>query len=89
VSSVQGVANLRVEHLWRKEVFRESGEHVGRIEAVGIGRDGSPRRVGVRWKAGGRALAFFHVARVRLDGSRVLLADDPPLTILSSDRLED
>lgn len=82
------VGSLRVEDLWGREVFRESGEHLGRIEAVGVGRDGVLRRIGVRREGSGRALTFFAVARARLDGTRVLLADNPPLTILSGGQLE-
>jgi len=68
--------------LWGREAFSESGRCVGVIEAVGSGRDGIPRRVGVRAEGGGRALTFFSLTGARLDGDRVILAAEPSLTVL-------
>jgi hypothetical protein len=71
-----------VEDLWEREAFSESGERLGRIEAVGMGRGRVPRRVGVRSEAGGPALRFFSLTGARLDGARVVLVTLRPLEVL-------
>ena len=76
---------LTIDEIWEREAYAGTGEHMGRIEAVGMGRDRVPRRVGVR-SSGGRPLRFFALAGARLDDGRVILAlMDPSLWVLSGD----
>ncbi|HLH70790.1 MAG TPA: hypothetical protein VKY90_17685 [Candidatus Dormibacteraeota bacterium] len=68
-----------VADLWGQELFSEAGEHLGRIEAVGMTRDRIPHRVGVRSAAGGSRLRFFPLTQVqRVDGRLVLGGAPPP-----------
>lgn len=67
---------LKFEDLWEKEAYDATGQLLGLIEAVGIGRDRVPRRVGVRAADGETPLRFFSLAGARLDGSHVVLGAD-------------
>jgi hypothetical protein len=67
------VDTLRVEDLFEKVAFAESGRRLGRIEAVGMGRDRVPRRVGVRLGEGPE-LRFFALAGARLDNGHVVIS---------------
>jgi hypothetical protein len=58
---------LAIDHLWEREAYDETGRYLGRIEAVGMGRDRVPRRVGVR-SGRARVLHFFMLTGARLDG---------------------
>jgi hypothetical protein len=73
----------RVEDLWEKQAYGESGQRLGRIEAVGMGRDRVPRRVGVRSDDGGPALTFYALAGATIAGDRVVIATDRSLRVLS------
>jgi hypothetical protein len=72
------VDTLIVADLWGQELFSEAGEHVGRIEAVGMTRGRIPRRVGVRSVAGESRLHFFPLTQVRHIDGRLVLDGAPP-----------
>jgi hypothetical protein len=69
------VDTIRVEDLFEKEAFAETGRRLGRIEAVGMGRDRVARRVGVRLGEGPQ-LRFFALAGARLDDGHVVVATE-------------
>jgi hypothetical protein len=71
-----------VADLWKREAYTESGWRLGRIEAVGMGRDRVPRRVGVQADGGGPRLTFFSLTGARLDGERVILAAARSVVVL-------
>jgi hypothetical protein len=77
---------LRTEDLWERGAYDATGRYLGSIEAVGMGRDRIPHRVGVRAR-GGNAIKFFPLEGARVDGTRVLLtapeASDLSLRVLS------
>jgi hypothetical protein len=73
---------LAIDDLWEREAYDETGRHLGRIEAVGMGRDRVPRRVGVR-SGRARVLHFFMLTGARLDGERLVIAPvEPSLLVL-------
>lgn len=74
---------LSVDDLWEKDAYNESGERLGRIEAVALGRDRVPVRVGVRSDGGASTLKYFSVAGARLFGGRVVIATAPPLDVVA------
>jgi hypothetical protein len=57
-----------------KEAFDSAGRYLGVVEAVGMGRDRVPRRVGVRSGLGGPPPTFFSLAGATFEGNRVVLA---------------
>jgi hypothetical protein len=59
-----------------KEAFDGEGHYLGPVEAVGMGRDRVPRRVGVRSGMPGSPLRFFTLSGARFDGRRINLALD-------------
>jgi hypothetical protein len=79
------MGTLRVAELWEKEAWSGAGHRLGRIEAVAMGRDRVPSRVGVRLDGRGRGLAFYGLTGARLDGDRVILvlSVEPSLEVLS------
>jgi hypothetical protein len=71
------------EDLWEREAYDGTGHRLGLIEAVGMGRDRVPRRVGVRSGTDGPRLRFFALDGAMLDGGRVILSvPDPPVLVL-------
>jgi hypothetical protein len=64
---------LAFEDLWEKEAYDGMGHRLGLIEAVGMGRDRVPRRVGVRNGAEGSPLRFFALNGAALKGGCVVL----------------
>jgi hypothetical protein len=58
--------------LWRKRAYDSRGQYLGSIEAVAMGRDQVPRRVGIRL-SGGRSLTFFSLEGAHLEAGRVRL----------------
>jgi hypothetical protein len=72
VSSVRAVETLSAEDLWDREVYSETGQRLGRVEAVGMGRDRVPRRIGVGSNGGSQALRFFRLTEIRLSAGRVI-----------------
>jgi hypothetical protein len=73
---------LGIAELWEKDACTGSGRHLGRIEAVGMGRDRVPRQVGARFEDGGRQLTFYALTGARVEGGRVVLAVEPSLEVL-------
>ena len=73
---------FRIDDLWEREAYTDSGQHLGRIEAVGMGRDRVPRRVGLHCEGDGSMLRFFRLAGARVAGGRVILAAKPSLDVL-------
>jgi hypothetical protein len=75
---------LSVGGLCDQEAFDGAGNFLGVVEAVGMGRDRVPRRVGVRSRLDGSPLTFYTLVGARVDGCRVVLAvpngSGPPLT---------
>jgi hypothetical protein len=71
-----------VEDLWEKDAYAQSGERLGRIEAVGMGRYRVPRRVGVRARDDRRRLRFYELTGASISGDRVVLASERPLRVL-------
>jgi hypothetical protein len=67
------VEEQSVEYHEEVEAFDGEGRYLGVIEAIGMGRDRVPRRVGVRSGPNGSPLRFFPFTGARLDGSRVIL----------------
>ncbi|MBO0683101.1 MAG: hypothetical protein J2P45_08105 [Candidatus Dormibacteraeota bacterium] len=59
--------------LWGKEVYSQGGERLGKVEAIGMGRDRVPRRVGVRPDEHAPQLTFFALAGAKLADGRVIL----------------
>ncbi len=76
------MVTLGVGDLWGREAYRPSGEYLGRIEAVGMGRDRVPRRVGVRSHRDDSALTFFRLAGASLEGDRLTLDTGPKLEVV-------
>jgi hypothetical protein len=73
------------DELWDREAYDGAGERLGRIEAVGMGRDRVPRRVGVRSGRAGR-LRFFTLVGARIvDGRVVIELREPSLRALPGD----
>lgn len=71
-----------IDRLMGKEAYDGSGHRIGLIEAVGMGRDRVPRRIGVRLSADGPALKFFTLAGARpQDGGVVLRMADSNLRV--------
>ncbi|MBO0701550.1 MAG: hypothetical protein J2P38_01360 [Candidatus Dormibacteraeota bacterium] len=66
---------LRPDELWGRDVYDASGRRLGRIEAIGMGRDRLPRRVAVRLDEARVQLTFFSLAGARVTGDRVVIAD--------------
>lgn len=64
---------FRAESLLGKEAYKPSGERLGRIEAIGMGRDRTPTRVGVRLNELGAELSFFTLAGARLSGDQLII----------------
>ncbi|HEX4216579.1 MAG TPA: hypothetical protein VIA06_24950 [Candidatus Dormibacteraeota bacterium] len=58
--------------MWNRDVFDGSGNHLGRVEAVGISRDRTLRRIGVRARGTERALRFISVTQLTDDGERLI-----------------
>ena len=79
---MSSVGTPRVQDLWEKEAYAESGERLGRIEAVGMGRDRVPRRVGVCAPDGERALRFYTLTGADISRDRVVVAVRQPLRVL-------
>ena len=77
---------LTVEDLWKRDAYSESGRCLGRIEAVGTGRDLVPRRIGVRSEEGSRRLRFFSLIAARLDGRWLMVSTEPSLVVLPGER---
>ena len=69
---------LAFEDLWEREACDGTGHRLGLIEAVGMGRDRVPRRVGVRTGADGPPLRFFTLDGAALDAGRVVLVVSGP-----------
>ncbi len=75
--------SFAIEDLWDREAYAATGEHLGRIEAISMGRDRLPRRVGVR-SGRDRKLQFFALTGASLRGRRVVLElRDPMPQVLS------
>lgn len=68
---------FKAENLLGKDAYRASGERLGRIEAIGMGRDRTPRRVGVRLNEPAGELSFFTLAGARLSGDQVIIGAGP------------
>jgi hypothetical protein len=70
---------LALEDLWGREAYDGTGQRLGLIEAVAMGRDRVPRRVGVRIGAAGPPLRFFALDGATLEAGRVVLVVPGPL----------
>jgi hypothetical protein len=68
---------LTVGDLWNREVFTETGQRLGRVEAIGMARDRVPRRVGIRSRQRGAALRFFPAGRFGLADGRLVFRSEP------------
>jgi hypothetical protein len=73
VECVDAFNGLRVDDVWDKEAYSETGQRLGRIEAVGIGPDRTARRVGIRTDEARNELLFFPLGQARLAGDRVII----------------
>jgi hypothetical protein len=62
--------------MWNREVFDRSGNHLGRVEAVGMSRDRTVRRVGVKARGTERSLRFIPVTQLVDDGDRLIFDPD-------------
>jgi hypothetical protein len=71
---VQVMDAPRTPDVWNKAAYDSSGRFLGSIEAVGMGRDRIPRRVGVR-APGGNGITFFSLEGAEVLGKRVILTD--------------
>jgi hypothetical protein len=78
----RAVKNIVIGDLWEREAYLESGQRLGRIEAVGMGRNRVPRTVGVRVDSRHR-LRFFPLTEARVADGRVFLAAPPSLQVVS------
>ena len=65
---------LKAADLWGKEVYSAGGQGLGKVEAIGMGRDRVPNRIGVRPDEHGPQLTFFALAGAKLVDGRVILA---------------
>lgn len=66
------MSTFAIEDLWDREAYTATGQHLGRIEAVGMGRDRQPRRVGIR-SGRERRLRFFALEGASVYDGRVVL----------------
>jgi hypothetical protein len=67
----------RTPDVWNKAAYDTAGRFLGSIEAVAIGRDRIPRRVGVR-APGGYRIRFFSLEGAEVRGRRVILIAPEP-----------
>ncbi len=65
---------LSATGLYEKEAFDSGGHYLGLVEAVGMGRDRLPRRVGVCSGMHGSPLRFFTLSGARFEDQRIVLA---------------
>lgn len=63
--------------MWNRDVYDVSGNHLGRVEAVGMSRDRTVRRVGVKARGTDSSLRFIPVAQLLDDGDRLVFDPDP------------
>lgn len=65
------------QEMWNRDVYDASGNHLGRVEAVGMSRDRSVRRVGVRARSTDQSLRFIPVGQLLDDGERLVFDSHP------------
>jgi hypothetical protein len=77
--------DLQTQDLWKKEAYDSGGRYLGPIEAVALGRDRIPHRVGVQVN-GRTPIRFFSLEGAQVDGKRVILsapdASNRPLRVV-------
>jgi hypothetical protein len=64
------------QEMWNRDVFDRHGNLLGRVEAVGMSRDRTVRRVGVRARGTDPALRFIRVSQLVVDGDHLIFDPD-------------
>lgn len=64
---------------WDRTVVDTEGHVLGRVEAIGCGRDRVIRRIGIR-DGGGPALRFVSIAYVHVHGDHLVIDQDSGTT---------